>query len=156
RRARVRAARRDGRGARRSPRRRRHLGRHGSPPGGRAWALARRRERSAARARPPAPPRVRSRAIRRRGASHAAPGACAPAGAGGVSAVERAVLVGANGATQVAVGEPVHPGIGWRAAFALGSGLALAAAFPSLDWEPLAWVGLVPLFTAIRGQTPGR
>jgi apolipoprotein N-acyltransferase len=73
-----------------------------------------------------------------------------------MSAVERAVLIGANGATQVAVGEPVHPGVGWRSAFALGSGLALAAAFPSLDWEPLAWVGLVPLFTAIRGQTPGR
>ncbi|HZP42852.1 MAG TPA: apolipoprotein N-acyltransferase [Candidatus Binatia bacterium] len=41
-----------------------------------------------------------------------------------------------------------------RAALAVGSGLLLAASFPSLDLEPLAWVGLVPLLLAIRGLRP--
>ena len=35
------------------------------------------------------------------------------------------------------------------------SGLCLAAAFPSLEIAPLAWIGLVPLLLAIRGRTPG-
>jgi apolipoprotein N-acyltransferase len=70
--------------------------------------------------------------------------------------VPQAVLVGSNGAARVAVAEPVHPGLGWRAALAIASGLLLAAAFPSIDWEPLAWVGLVPLLRAIGGRSPGR
>jgi apolipoprotein N-acyltransferase len=70
--------------------------------------------------------------------------------------VPQAVLVGSNGAAQVAVAEPAHPGFGWRAALAIASGLCLAAAFPSMDWEPLAWIGLVPLLHAIRGRAPGR
>src|SRR4029450_620521 len=35
------------------------------------------------------------------------------------------------------------------------SGLCLAAAFPSLEVAPLAWVGLVPLLLAMRGRSPG-
>jgi apolipoprotein N-acyltransferase len=66
----------------------------------------------------------------------------------------QAVLVGSNGASQVAVAEPVHPGLGGRATLAVVSGLLLAAAFPSLDWEPLAWFGFVPLLSAIRGRSP--
>ncbi len=42
------------------------------------------------------------------------------------------------------------------AASAAVAGLALSAAMPSLDWTPLAWVGLVPLLWAIRGRSPGR
>lgn len=68
----------------------------------------------------------------------------------------QAVLVGSNGAAQVAEAEPVHPGLGWRAALAVASGLLLAAAFPSMDWEPLAWIGLVPLLAAIRGRSLAR
>jgi apolipoprotein N-acyltransferase len=68
----------------------------------------------------------------------------------------QAVLVGSNGAAQVAVAEPVHPGRGRRAALAVASGLLLAAAFPSMDWEFLAWFGLVPLLHAIDGRSPGR
>jgi len=64
----------------------------------------------------------------------------------------QAVLVGSNGAARVAVAEPVHPGLGWRAALAVLSGLLLAAAFPSIDFGPLAWVGLVPLLRAITGR----
>ena len=67
----------------------------------------------------------------------------------------QAVLVGSNGA-QVAVAEPVHPGLGWRAALAVGSGLLLAASFPSVDWEWLAWVGLWPLLRAIDDRSPAR
>lgn len=70
--------------------------------------------------------------------------------------MQRAVLVGSNGAAEVAVAEPAHPGVGWQSLLAIVSGLALAAAFPTLDWEPLAWVGFVPLLTAIRGQSLGR
>ena len=36
-------------------------------------------------------------------------------------------------------------------ALAVVSGLLLAASFPSLDVEPLAWIGLVPLLFASRG-----
>src|SRR5689334_9558442 len=66
----------------------------------------------------------------------------------------QAVLVGSNGAAQVAVAEPVLPGLGFRAALAVASGLLLASAFPSMDWEPLAWFGFVPLLYAIRGRSP--
>src|SRR5581483_6628081 len=41
-----------------------------------------------------------------------------------------------------------------RVLLAAISGLALAAAFPALDWEPLAWVGLVPLLVAVRDLEP--
>ena len=68
----------------------------------------------------------------------------------------QAVLVGSNGAAQVAVAEPVHPGLGFRAALAIASGLLLASAFPTMDWEPLAWFGFVPLLYAIRGRSPAR
>jgi apolipoprotein N-acyltransferase len=64
--------------------------------------------------------------------------------------------VGSNGAAQVVEAEPVHPGPGWRAALAIASGLLLAASFPSMDWEPLAWIGLVPLLAAIRGRSIAR
>jgi apolipoprotein N-acyltransferase len=70
--------------------------------------------------------------------------------------VSEAVLVGSNGVVQVAVAEPVHPGLGRRAALAVASGLLLASAFPSMDWEPCAWIGLVPLLAAIRGCSPAR
>ncbi len=70
--------------------------------------------------------------------------------------IPEAVLVGSNGEVRVAVAEPVHPGLGWRAVMAVLSGLLLAAAFPSLDFGPLAWVGFVPLLRAIEGRTPGR
>jgi apolipoprotein N-acyltransferase len=66
----------------------------------------------------------------------------------------QAVLVGSNGAAQVAVAEPVHPGLGFQAALAVASGLLLASAFPTMDWEPLAWFGFVPLLYAIRGRSP--
>jgi apolipoprotein N-acyltransferase len=65
----------------------------------------------------------------------------------------QAVLVGSNGAARVAEAEPVHPGLGWRAALAVLSGLLLAAAFPSIDWGPLAWIGFVPLLRAITGRS---
>ena len=64
-----------------------------------------------------------------------------------------AVAVGSDGAA-VALGEQ-----SWRPAvrlvLAVASGLALSAAFPSLDLEPLAWVALVPLLLAARGLRPG-
>jgi apolipoprotein N-acyltransferase len=65
-----------------------------------------------------------------------------------------AVAVGSNGAAAVAVGEQSwRPSV--RLVLAVASGLCLAAAFPSLDLEPLAWVGLVPLLLAVRGLRPG-
>ena len=66
----------------------------------------------------------------------------------------RAVLVGPDGGTRVAVAEPVHPGMGLRSVLAIASGLLLAAAFPSLDLSPLAWIGLVPVLVAIRDRSP--
>jgi apolipoprotein N-acyltransferase len=36
------------------------------------------------------------------------------------------------------------------------AGIALSFAFPAADLSPLAWVGLVPLIYALRGQTMGR
>jgi len=40
-----------------------------------------------------------------------------------------------------------------RAALAIASGLALAAAFPKFDLNLLAWVAFVPLFHAIEGES---
>lgn len=37
---------------------------------------------------------------------------------------------------------------------ALASGLAIALAFPRMEWWPLAWVALVPLLAAAEGRTP--
>src|SRR5262245_58193633 len=70
--------------------------------------------------------------------------------------MSHAVLVGRNGGVRVAVAEPVHPGLGWRTVLAAASGLLLAAAFPSPDWEPPAWVGFAPLLSALRGTSPLR
>jgi apolipoprotein N-acyltransferase len=39
------------------------------------------------------------------------------------------------------------------AALAAASGLLLAASFPDLDLHVLAWIGLIPLFLALKGQT---
>ncbi len=39
---------------------------------------------------------------------------------------------------------------------AVVSGLGIAAAFPTFDLEPLAWVALVPLLIATRELSPGR
>jgi apolipoprotein N-acyltransferase len=65
-------------------------------------------------------------------------------------------MVGGNGAgeTVAAVAETSRPR--FQAPLAVLSGLCLAAAFPSLEIAPLAWVGLVPLLFAIREQSPGR
>jgi apolipoprotein N-acyltransferase len=64
-----------------------------------------------------------------------------------------AVAVGSNGAAAVAVAEQSwRPSV--RVVLAVTSGLCLAAAFPTLDLEPLAWVGLVPLLVAARGLRP--
>jgi apolipoprotein N-acyltransferase len=43
-----------------------------------------------------------------------------------------------------------------RAGLAVISGLALAAAFPKLDLNLLAWLAFVPLLYAIEGERPGR
>jgi apolipoprotein N-acyltransferase len=64
-----------------------------------------------------------------------------------------AVAVGSNGTPLVAVAEqPRRRGV--RALLALASGIMLSAAFPALDLEPLAWVGLVPVLVASRGLGP--
>jgi apolipoprotein N-acyltransferase len=65
------------------------------------------------------------------------------------------LAVGPDG-SQAAVAETPAPQRGGRPILAAVSGLALAAAFPSLDLEPLAWIGLVPLFLAIDGVRPRR
>jgi apolipoprotein N-acyltransferase len=62
------------------------------------------------------------------------------------------VAVGSNGVAVAAAERP------WRRRgflLAVASGLLLAASFPSLDFEPLAWVGFVPLLLAARGRRPG-
>ena len=61
------------------------------------------------------------------------------------------VAVGSNGATAVAAERAPRPARGLRIVLAIASGLLLAASFPSLDIEPLAWIGLVPLLFASRG-----
>ncbi len=43
-----------------------------------------------------------------------------------------------------------------RAALSAISGLALAAAFPKLDLNLLAWVAFVPLLYAAEGERPGQ
>ncbi len=58
-----------------------------------------------------------------------------------------AVAVSANGAPLVAVA--LRPR--WSLRILLAS-----AAFPSIDLEPLAWIGLVPLLLAARGLRPRR
>jgi apolipoprotein N-acyltransferase len=52
------------------------------------------------------------------------------------------------------VAEAPHPRWSARILLAVGSGLLLSAAFPKLDLEPLAWIGLVPLLLAGRGLGP--
>lgn len=42
----------------------------------------------------------------------------------------------------------------WRAALAAASGLLMFAAFPPLEWSVAAWVALIPLMWAVRGQSP--
>jgi apolipoprotein N-acyltransferase len=57
---------------------------------------------------------------------------------------------------EAAVAEGARPPSVWRRiVLAAASGLLLAAAFPRLDLEPLAWCGLVPLLLAVRGLGPG-
>lgn len=51
---------------------------------------------------------------------------------------------------------PAIRGDGAAVLLAVASGLAVAASMPSLDWTPLAWVGLVPLLWGIDGRRPGR
>jgi apolipoprotein N-acyltransferase len=63
------------------------------------------------------------------------------------------VTVGANGATRAVEAERRARGW-WRLVLAAASGLLLSAAFPALDIEPLAWIGLVPLLLASDGLTP--
>jgi apolipoprotein N-acyltransferase len=62
------------------------------------------------------------------------------------------LAVGPNGAGAAVAEAPRRRGR--RRLLAILSGLLLAAAFPSLDWEPLAWVGLVPLLLAAEGLRP--
>ena len=67
------------------------------------------------------------------------------------------VGVGPNGAAGaiVATAEtPVPRGFWQRVLLALTSGLALSAAFPSVDAGALAWAALVPLLLAIRARRP--
>jgi apolipoprotein N-acyltransferase len=64
-------------------------------------------------------------------------------------------MVGANGAGEVVVAVAETPRRRFGVPLAVLSGLCLAAAFPSLEVAPLAWVGLVPLLLAIRGRSPG-
>ena len=64
-------------------------------------------------------------------------------------------LVGANGAGEAMVAVAETPRQRFGLPLAVLSGLCLAAAFPSLEIAPLAWIGLVPLLFAIRGRTPG-
>src|SRR5581483_7109431 len=86
-------------------------------------------------------------------------------GCGGASARSRGrsqdgadvaiVALGRNGTTPgVAVVE--GPRRGLRILLAVASGVLLAAAFPPVDVEFLAWIALVPLLLAARGLPPGR
>ncbi|HJQ83345.1 MAG TPA: hypothetical protein VKA21_04670, partial [Candidatus Binatia bacterium] len=65
-----------------------------------------------------------------------------------------ALAVSANGTPLVA--EAVRPRWSLRILAAVVSGLLLSASFPSIDMEPLAWIGLVPLLLAGRGLRPRR
>jgi apolipoprotein N-acyltransferase len=64
-------------------------------------------------------------------------------------------LVGANGAGEAVVAVAETPRQRFGLPLAVLSGLCLAAAFPSPEIAPLAWVGLMPLLFAIRGRRPG-
>src|SRR5439155_1735861 len=75
------------------------------------------------------------------------------AGSPGARARAMAVAVGSNGAAAVAVAER-HRRRGMRVLLAVASGMLLGASFPSLDLEPLAWIGLVPLLLAVAGLRP--
>jgi apolipoprotein N-acyltransferase len=63
-----------------------------------------------------------------------------------------AVAVGSNGAAVAVAERPRRSGRGL--VLAAASGMLLAAAFPSLDLEPLAWIGLVPVLLAADGERP--
>src|SRR5438067_1455514 len=60
------------------------------------------------------------------------------------------VAVSSNGVKVAAAEQPGRGGF----LLAVAGGLLLAASFPALDLEPLAWVGLVPLLVAARGRRP--
>jgi apolipoprotein N-acyltransferase len=62
------------------------------------------------------------------------------------------VMVGTNGVAATVLAPVARPRL--RLVLAALSGLTLAAAFPKLDLEPLAWIGLVPLLVAIEGVRP--
>ncbi|HJQ75072.1 MAG TPA: apolipoprotein N-acyltransferase, partial [Gaiellaceae bacterium] len=62
------------------------------------------------------------------------------------------VAIGSDGAAVATAERSSRRG--GRAALAVASGLLLAAAFPTLDLEPLAWVGLVPVLVAAAGLRP--
>jgi len=66
-----------------------------------------------------------------------------------------AVAFGSNGASAVAVAER-HGRPSTRLLLAVASGLLLGLSFPSFDFEPLAWIGLVPLLLAGAGLRPRR
>jgi len=66
-----------------------------------------------------------------------------------------AVAIGSNGAAVVATAER-HMRPATRVLLAVASGLLLSAAFPTLDLEPLAWVGLVPALLAADAVAPRR
>ena len=60
------------------------------------------------------------------------------------------VAVSSNGVKVAAAEQPGRGGF----LLAVAGGLLLAASFPALDLEPLAWVGFVPLLVAARGRRP--
>jgi apolipoprotein N-acyltransferase len=60
-----------------------------------------------------------------------------------------AVAVGSDGAIVAVAERPWRRGP--RLVLAIASGLLLAAAFPTLEVEPLAWFGLVPVLVAASG-----
>jgi apolipoprotein N-acyltransferase len=64
-----------------------------------------------------------------------------------------AVAIGTDGAPIAAVAERPRPRA-QRLLLAVAGGLLLSAAFPSLDLEPLAWIGLVPVLLAADGLRP--
>src|SRR5262245_7807137 len=65
-------------------------------------------------------------------------------------------MVGTNGTSGATVAVAEAPRGRFGVPLAALSGLCLAAAFPSLEIAPLAWIGLVPLLLAIRGRSPAR
>jgi apolipoprotein N-acyltransferase len=67
-----------------------------------------------------------------------------------------ATLAVSSEEARVALAEAAWPPWRMRILFAVASGVLLVLAFPKVDWEPLAWVGLVPLLVAVRGVRPRR